>query len=215
MKFKIMTLAVGATLVAVLSPAALASYDIIDTSKFMEKIKLLEQRIAALESVRSFTQFMPDFSERFHVMHRAGAAGDWAVAAHELSELKRQMGLASSIDAEQGQLMQAMLGPSMEELEKTIKQGDLQAFEKNLAWTVNMCNACHVATNSPFIEVKLDASDSLGMRHPHKLTAREAPEGHAHGEEESGDHAENAEDAPHDDVKISEDKPHIDATPHT
>jgi len=214
MKFKVMIPTAGAILLAVLSSAVLASSDSSDTSKFMQQIKLLEQRIAALESTRSFTQFMPGFSERFHVMHRAGTAGDWAVAAHELSELKRQMGLASSIDAEQGQLMQAMLGPSMEELEKTIKQGDLQAFEKNLAWTVNMCNACHVATNSPFIEVKLDASDSLGMRHPHKLTARDAPEGHAHGEGEE-ESAEHAGEAPSGEEKMQEDKPHKDEKPHS
>ena len=180
MKSKVKILFAGITLFALLSPAVLASSDTLDTAKILQKIERLEQRIVALESARSFTQFMPDFSERFHVMHRAGIAEDWAVAAHELNELKRLMALASSIDAEKGQLMQAMLGPNIETLDKSIARGDHKAFEKSLVETVSTCNACHTATNSPFIEVKLDASDSLGMRHPHKLVARNAPEDHQH-----------------------------------
>jgi len=214
MKLKVLILAAGATLAAVLSPAVLAGGDSMDTAKFMQKIEALEKRIATLESVRNFTQFMPGFSERFHVMHRAGEAGDWAVAAHELSELKRLMALTPAIDAKQGELMQAMLGPSLEELEKVIAKGDKKAFETTLVGTVNTCNACHVVTGSPFIEVKLDATNSLGMRHPHKLTARDAPAGHAHGEGEEGS-AEHVDDAPHDEGTAKEDTPHKDEKPHS
>ncbi len=45
---------------------------------------------------------MPNFSERFHVMHRAGESGDWAVAAHEFAELKRLTRLSTTIDSEEG-----------------------------------------------------------------------------------------------------------------
>ncbi len=212
MKSKIKILAASTTLLVFLSPAALAGSDSTNTAALVEKIERLEQRIATLESARTFTQFMPGFSERFHVLHRAGEAGDWAVAAHELTELKRLMSLAPAIDAEKGQLMIAMLGPSMDELKEIIEKGDKQAFNKTLVGTVNTCNACHVATNSPFIEVKLDARDSLGMRHPHKLTAREAPAGHGHGmsAEKSGEHADAT---PHGEEKQKK-KTHQDEKPH-
>lgn len=183
MKPNFKTLAAGVTALTLLSPALLASSHTPDTAKLLQQIKQLEQRITVLESSRSFTQFMPDFAERFHVMHRAGLAGDWAVAAHELAEMKRLMEQAPDIDAKDGKLMQAMLGPSMEKLDKTIDQADSTMFKKTLVETVNTCNACHAATGSPFIQVKLNASNSLSMRHPHKFMARHAPEGHEHGHE--------------------------------
>ncbi|MCK5361557.1 MAG: hypothetical protein KAR22_01240, partial [Gammaproteobacteria bacterium] len=43
------------------------------------------------------------------------------------------------------------------------------------------CNACHAATGSDFVQVTLDARDSLSLRHPHKLMRRAVPGGHSHG----------------------------------
>jgi hypothetical protein len=145
------------------------------------QIEALQTRIAALEAYQTFTSFMPNFSERFHVMHRAGESGDWAVAAHEFEEMKRLTILSTTIDAEKGQLMQAMLGPSFEALESAIEHNDHEKFEKALTQTIDTCNACHAATGSDFVQVTLDAREALSIRHPHKFIEREVPDGHAHG----------------------------------
>ncbi len=66
----------------------------------------LQERIATLESlVPSFAGFMPVFSERFHVMHAAGDAGDWAVADHELLEMQRLLRVSKILDSKKGRLM--------------------------------------------------------------------------------------------------------------
>lgn len=196
----------GTALLAVFFSSAIpASSDTVNTSKLMQKIERLEKRIAVLESNNTFTQFMPDFSERFHVLHRAGDAGDWAVASHELSELKRLMDMSTSIDAEKGKLMQAMLGPSMETLGKAIEKGDGETFQKSMAQAVNTCNACHSATGSPFIQVTLNSQNSLGMRHPHKFMTSKPAAGHEHG---TGGHGMMNTADTHDDA--AEKKPHID-----
>jgi hypothetical protein len=63
------------------------------------EVKALKARVATLEATRpTLTNFMPDFSERFHVMHLAGDVGDWGVAQHELLEMKRMLGVAKAID---------------------------------------------------------------------------------------------------------------------
>jgi len=124
---------------------------------------------------------MPSFAERFHVMHRAGEAGDWAVASHELAEMKRVTTLSPTIDAEKGKLMQAMMAPSFEALEGAIGDGDHEKFEKALAQTINTCNSCHAATGSDFVQVTMDATESLSMRHPHSFMSRGVPSGHTHG----------------------------------
>jgi hypothetical protein len=145
-----------------------------NTDRLMERIQALEERLAEMESRFSFTFFMPDFAERFHVMHRAGEAGDWAV-------------------------------------EHAIEDSNHEKFEKALVQTISSCNACHTATGSDFVQVTLDASDSLSMRHPHRFMEQQAPSDHAHGmssgmsgmsgmmttEPESDDHQDDADSSGH------------------
>jgi hypothetical protein len=181
------------------------------SDQLMERIQALEDRIAVLESRFSFASFMPDFAERFHVMHRAGENGDWAVASHELQTMKQLMQLSTSIDADTGKLMTTMLGPNFEALEHAIEDSNHDKFEKALNQTIGSCNACHTATGSNFIQVTLDTSDSLSMRHPHKFMAQQAPVGHSHGmssgmtsgmmppEPESDDHHDDPDTPAHND----------------
>jgi hypothetical protein len=182
-----------------------------NTDRLMERIQALEERLAEMESRFSFTFFMPDFAERFHVMHRAGEAGDWAVASHELQTMKQLMRLSISIDADKGRLMGAMLEPSFEALEHAIEDSNHEKFEKALVQTIGSCNACHTVTGSDFVQVTLDASDSLSMRHPHSFMEQQAPSDHAHGmssgmsgmsgmmttEPESDDHQDDADSSGH------------------
>lgn len=144
----------------------------------MEKLTL---RLAALEALRpSFTAFMPEFSERFHIMHRAGIAGDWAVATHELLEMKRMVKISKLIDPGKGQLMQAFMTQNLETINGAIGHGNRKSFQKALVSTVKSCNACHAAAGSPFIKVALNAKQYLTMRHSHILKKSRGMKGHAH-----------------------------------
>lgn len=153
-----------------------------DIDSLRKQIEGLQARIASLELRQSFATFMPDVAERFHVMHRAGEAGDWAVASHELSEIKRLVELSTDIDAEKGNLMQIMMRSSLDELDSAIDQGSATDFERSLDQSVASCNACHNATDSAFIQVTLDERDALNIRHAHTFMARSAPQEHGHGE---------------------------------
>lgn len=170
----------AAVVLAFLSLPLLADSDAAKIKALESQIQALNARIAALEARDTFTSFMPNFAERFHVMHRAGEAGDWAVASHELEEMQRLARNSKSIDAEKGELMQGMMEPSFEALEHAIEHGNLKNFEKALNQTTNTCNSCHAATGSGFIHVTLDASDSLSLRHPHEFMKQTMPGGHTH-----------------------------------
>jgi hypothetical protein len=151
-----------------------------NSSQLIERIEALEARIAVLESRISFASFMPDFSERFHVMHRAAEANDWAVAGHELQEMKRMVESSTTIDADKGKLFQAMMGPMIEQMEGAISHGDEKKMHELLSQTTETCNSCHVATGSAFIKVTLDATGTLSMRHPHALTMQKSDMKHMH-----------------------------------
>ena len=201
----------AASVIAVLVVPVHANNDDFDVRALINQIKALEARVAMLEAGRTFASFMPDFAERFHVMHRAGEAGDWAVASHELQEMKLLSAQSTSIDAEKGKLMQGMMAPGFEALDDAMKHANEVKFKKALSQTVVTCNACHSATGSGSIEVTLDVSDRMSLRHPHKLKPTVVPEGHTHAMpvemkmmveemmEEMG-HGENAGDKMHDDT---------------
>jgi hypothetical protein len=170
----------AAAVLATLSTPSLADSDEAKIKMFEAQIQTLQARIAALEAHHTFTSFMPDFAERFHVMHRAGDVSDWAVASHQLSELRRITKLSTSVDAEKGKLMQEMMEPSFEALENAIGHGNHGKFQKALVQATNTCNACHTATGSGFVQVTLDADESLSIRHPHKFTKQKMVGGHTH-----------------------------------
>lgn len=148
--------------------------------RLLKRIEALEKRVSELEAARTFATFMPDFAERFHVMHRAGEAGDWAVAAHELLELQRMADQADNVDEERGKQMQRMLGPSLDRIRTAVEHENRKQFIQALDDTTKVCNACHTATGSGFINVTLDPPDNLSMRHPHALQPSEAPMDHHH-----------------------------------
>ena len=171
---------VATSMLAALSTPLLADSDGPKLEELEAQIKALQARIVALEARNTFASFMPDLAERFHVMHRAGDAGDWAVASHELEEMKRLTRLSTSVDAEKGKLMQEMMASNLEALEHSIEHGNHKKFQKALTQTTETCNACHMATGSGFIHVTLEVNESLSLRHPHKFQKQGAPGGHTH-----------------------------------
>ena len=166
----------------VTSPASVGTEDIkADLHSLHERLTELEKKVAQLWELRpNFPALMPEFSERFHVLHYAGEAGDWAVAQHELLEMRRLVRLGGLIDAQKGVLLQAFIHPQLEGLLRAIEDQNGQAFKKALESTVQACNGCHAAVGSAFMKVALDPPDVLSLRHPHALTRSQVPK-HEHG----------------------------------
>jgi hypothetical protein len=144
------------------------------------EVMALRRRVAVLEALKpTFTSFMPSFAERFHVMHRAGDAADWALAAHEVDEMERLARVSIHIDTKLGALMQAFMGGNLARLRESIEHRDSRAFQAALKDTVTSCNGCHTASGSTVV-VTLNVDDSLSMRHPHALRRTTVPKHHRH-----------------------------------
>lgn len=144
------------------------------------EVKALRARVAALEALKpGFTNFMPDFAERFHVMHRAGDAGDWAVAAHELAEMQRLARVSRHIDPKLGALMRAFMDGNLRKLTEAIEHGNARSFQAALKDAVAACNGCHAAAGSTLV-VSLNVDKSLNMRHPHAFRSSTVPGRHGH-----------------------------------
>ena len=145
-----------------------------------KEIKALRQRLAGLEALKPrFTNFMPNYAERFHVMHRAGDAGDWAVAAHEIDEMKRMTGVSKYIDPKLGTLMQAFMDGNLRKLREAVEHGNSKSFQAALEDTAASCNGCHKASGST-LGVSVKVSETMSMRHPHLLGKTTVPKDHGH-----------------------------------
>ena len=145
------------------------------------EVSKLRAEVDALNAIRpTVTTVMPAIAERFHVMHYAGDAGDWALAAHELAGIRHLVEIIRRVDPDTGALADGFLQPHFDRLEAAIEHGSLNDFSRALKGSVEACNACHAAVGSPTMRVALDAVDSLSLRHPHVLAPTEKPGDHAH-----------------------------------
>lgn len=146
-----------------------------------QQVAALTARVADLERLKtSFTGFMPEVSERFHVMHSAGEQGDWAVAQHELNELKRLTEMVEVVDKKFGPLFKGFLSGHWQRFERAIEHKNVKDFRQALVQTVASCNQCHVAAGSPFITVGLNMSTLLSLRHSHVFKPSMPMTGHTH-----------------------------------
>jgi hypothetical protein len=130
----------------------------------------LRKSVASLQAIRpTLTTLMPDIAERFHVMHYAGEAADWAVAGHELFALKALIDVAKQVDPEKGPMLDGFMTASFNKINAAIEHGDVASFVTALGEAIKSCNACHVAVGSPFIKVTLEGRDAVSLRHAHTL----------------------------------------------
>ena len=88
----------------------------------------------------------------------AGEAGNWKLAAYELGELKEGFDdvvhyfpthKESPVPIDQA--VESMIVEPMADLSKAIEKGDRREFEKAFDVVTDACNACHQATDHPYL----------------------------------------------------------------
>lgn len=146
-----------------------------------EEVESLKLAIVSLQATQpTVTTIMPNIAERFHVMHYAGEAQDWAVASHELMGMQHLFDVIMVVDPAKGAMANGFMSDSFEQIDAAIDHENIKAFDKALAGAVEKCNSCHVAAGSPSMKITLNARDSLSMRHSHDLGKSEKPGEHSH-----------------------------------
>lgn len=146
-----------------------------------EEVAQLRAKVELLDAIRpTVTMLMPSIAERFHVMHYAGDAQDWALASHELLGIRHLLDVISRVDPEKGAVANGFLAANLDRLDAAIEHGNGEAFATAIKQTVESCNSCHVAVGSPSMVVTLDVVDQLSLRHSHQLAQSEKPGEHTH-----------------------------------
>ena len=150
-------------------------------ARLKDEVTELKTAVTSLKATQpTITMLMPAFSERFHVMHYAGEAEDWAVAAHELQGLRHLVEVMQQVDPAKGAMVNGFLDANFNQLDAAIEHDNVKSFTKAMDETLGSCNSCHVAVGSPSMKITLDASNSLSMRHSHDLGKSKMPGEHMH-----------------------------------
>ncbi|MFT5506803.1 MAG: hypothetical protein ACI8XC_004531 [Gammaproteobacteria bacterium] len=169
--------------VAVHADQHMSGYEVLNQQiqELKNEVKVMRGAIKALQASQpTVTMLMPDIAERFQVMHYAGEAEDWALAAHELEGMKGLVSIMGQVDSVKGSMATGFLAQNFNQLDAAIDHGNLESFDKAVNATLKSCNGCHVASGSPGMKITLDASTSLSMRHSHTLAKSSKTGGSKH-----------------------------------
>jgi hypothetical protein len=98
---------------------------------------------------------MQRFAEKLHF---AGQAGNWALAdfyLHEIDEMAETIIEARVVDegVKVGELMKAMLPPSIASVQEAIQSRDPAQFASRYEGLLSSCNACHTSTRHAFVKI--------------------------------------------------------------
>lgn len=98
---------------------------------------------------------MQRFTEKLHF---AGQAGNWALAdfyLHEIDEMAETIIEAKVVDegVKVGELMKAMLPPSIASVREAIQSRDPAEFASRYEGLLSSCNACHTSTRHAFVKI--------------------------------------------------------------
>lgn len=98
---------------------------------------------------------MQRFTEKLHF---AGQAGNWPLAdfyLHEINELSETIIDAKVVDegVKVGELMKAMLPPSIAAVQESIQSRDPAQFATRYEGLLTSCNACHMSAKHAFVKI--------------------------------------------------------------
>ena len=106
-----------------------------------------------------FAEFMLSAQVRHAKLWLAGNAGNWELADYQIDELKEGLEDAAKHvptykDMPVGQMIETMAIKPIGEVENAIKAKSRTQFDSAFDKLTEACNACHAATNRPFIVVQ-------------------------------------------------------------
>lgn len=124
-----------------------------------------------LEGTHDSEAVLLDAMERFQrfgtKLWYAGTNENWELASfytHEIEEVIEE--LQESNIEEEGQkvseLVRRMPLPALEEVEESIHQKSYTHFKNSYKMLVTSCNACHAATQKPFIQIQVPDQEMNG-----------------------------------------------------
>jgi len=128
----------------------------------------LEARLKVVEElIPSQSHIMADVADHFANLWFAGKARNWPLADFYLSETRSHLRWAvrripirkdnKEHDVNLTSILQAFENGQLTRLKETIAQNDEPGFERVYREALNVCYACHTATDKPYLRPQIPA----------------------------------------------------------
>jgi len=107
------------------------------------------------EMMPGMARLMVEVSGRYWIIYYAAKGGNWDLARHEFSELRKTLRMAAALRPKYGDSLAAFEAECLKPIEDTIRANDMSAFEPAFAQATNRANAYHVEFGYDCIEWRL------------------------------------------------------------
>ncbi len=148
----------------VVSAAALASsFYMVGQLKAEMKGKWAAREAFELNHGPDIIAVMSQVQHHFADLHFAAQAGNWGLAEHKIDEVEAALNRAPLVlpvenNINLAELITTMARSSLADMRTAAKAGNAADFTKAFNATVSSCNACHMQTDHPDIQVGIPAA---------------------------------------------------------
>ena len=126
------------------------------------KINQLENEVKALEQKLNdaykpgFGMLMSTIQQHHSKLWFAVENENWELAEFEIHEIKETFDDIKKYQKGKKETeMTAIINPFLDSIKKTIEEKDFNQFKNNYRLLTNTCNACHIANEHKYIEIKI------------------------------------------------------------
>lgn len=109
-------------------------------------------------------RLMVEISDRFCVLYYAAQAGNWELARHEFSEMRKTMQIAGLIRPKYKEPLEGFAAEKLKPLEDAIRAKDWPAFEQAFRETADAANEMHQEFGYAYIVWQLPAAPPPHLR---------------------------------------------------
>jgi hypothetical protein len=109
-------------------------------------------------------RFMTEISDRFWILYYAAKAGNWEMARHEFSEMRKTMQMAGVTRPKYAEPLAGFTGEKLKPIEEAIRAQDWSAFEKAFKEAADAANEMHVEFDYAYIAWRLPDAPPKHLR---------------------------------------------------
>ena len=109
-------------------------------------------------------RLMVEVSDRYTILYYAAKGGNWDLARHEFSEMRKTMRMAGAVRPKYKEPLDAFDAECMMPLQDAIKKKDFSVLEGAYGAATDRANAYHVEFGYPYIDWRLPDSPPGHLR---------------------------------------------------
>jgi hypothetical protein len=116
------------------------------------------------EMMPGMARLMGEISDRYWLLYYAAQAGNWELARHEFSEMRKALQMAGIVRPKYRESLDGFAAEKLTPIEEAIRAKDRAAFEPAYQASIEAANELHVEFGYPYIVWQLPETPPPHLR---------------------------------------------------